>query len=213
MIARWLVQVRNCQRGVGGFGSTLGALEWISGALYLHAVITYRCTERARKRFKLRAEEDVVAPTNVLGDWYANLFNHGRERFVILASERTLLPLIMPARNSDFPGKVGEYLAEVLKEFGVPASKIEAEVSAMDSFRIGRTQSRSVIGVLTEYAFAATYHMPEESAFLTSLKLSGTPLIGPFKGEAADQRTCDAFGLPRKVRWWWTDLPLGPHVS
>ena len=181
------------------------------GSPYLRGVITYRCTERARERFKLRAEADVVAPTSVLGDWYANLFNHGRERWVILVGERTLLPLIIPARNSEFPGKVGEYLAEILKEFGVPASKIEAEVSAMDSFRIGRTENRSVVGVLTEYAFAATYHMPEESAFLTSLKLSETPL-GPFKGQAADQRTCDAFGLPRRMRWWWTGLPLGPHV-
>jgi len=175
-------------------------------------VITIRCTERVRKRFKLRAEEAEAAPTSVLGDWYANLLNHGPERFVILVSEKTLLPLIMPARNSEFPGRIGEYLGEILKEFGVPASTIAAEVEAMGSYVIGRTQSRQVLGVLNEFAAMATYHMPEESPFLTSLKLSETPL-GPFRFESADQRTCDAFGLPRRKRWWWTGLPLGPHVS
>jgi Domain of unknown function (DUF6933) len=175
-------------------------------------VITIRCTERVRKRFKLRAEAAGAAPSSVLGDWYANLLNHGPERFVVLVSERTLLPLIMPARKSEFPAKVGEYLGEILKEFGVPTQAIAAEVEATSSYVIGPTQNRQVVGVLNEFIAMATFHIPEESAFLTSLKLSETPL-GPFRYESADQRTCDAFGLPRKTRWWWTGLPLGPHVS
>jgi len=174
--------------------------------------VTFRCTERVRKRFKLTAVASADASTNVLGDWYANLLNHGPERHVVLVSERTLLPLIVPARKADFPDKVGDQLAEVLRSFGVPTRQIEAEVAKMRAYRIGRTQNRQVLSVLNEFCLLATYHMPEESPILASLRLSETPL-GPFGGEAADQRTCDAFGIPRQRNWWWSDLRVGPHAS
>lgn len=67
-------------------------------------------------------------------------------------------------------------------------------------------------GVLNDYIRLATYHMPEESRLLASLRLSETPQ-GPLEGESADQRTCDAFGLPRRRDWWWSKLRAGPHVS
>jgi hypothetical protein len=175
-------------------------------------MVTYRCTERVRKRFKLKARTDVSSAPTVLGDWYANLLNHGPDRHVFRVSERTLLPLIIPARNGEFPGRVGQYLSELLQYYGVPSPKIEAEVAGMGDYQIAKTQSRRVLGVLNEYVMLATYHMPEESRLLASLRLSETPL-GPFGGEAADQRICDAFGLPRRRDWWWSNIRPGPHVG
>jgi len=175
-------------------------------------VVTYRCTEKVRKRFRLEAKEPSERTTTVLGDWYANVLNHGPERHVVLVSEVTFLPLIIPARKADFPGGVGDFLTDVLQSFGVAPEAILAEVTAMDSYCIAKTASRQVLGVLNEYIFAATYHMPEASRFLTTLRLSGTPL-GPLDYDSADQRTCEAFGVPCRRDWWWQRDLRGPHIS
>lgn len=148
----------------------------------------------------------------MLGDWYANVLNHGPERHVVLVSEATFLPLIVPARKAEFPRLVGHYLIDLLHTLGVPPEKVQAEVEAMDAYAIAKTASRQVLGVQNDYIMMATHHMPEASRLLTSLRLSGTPL-GPLDYDSAEQRTCEAFGIPnRRDRWWRRDV-RGPHIT
>ena len=61
-------------------------------------MFTLRCTRRLLERFGEPAA-DVPAPTTVLGDWYANLLNVGRLRLVLCTSERTLLTVLVPAKD------------------------------------------------------------------------------------------------------------------
>ena len=175
-------------------------------------MVTYRCTEKVRKRFRLEAHEPSESSTTVLGDWYANVLNHGPERHVVLVSEVTLLPLIVPARKAEFPQTVRNYLLDVLQHLGIPDEMIRAEVDAMDTHCVAKTANRQVVGVLNEYVMLATHYMPEVSRTVASLKLSGTPM-GPIDLDSADQRTCDAFGIPRRRDRWWHPRLGGPHIS
>src|SRR5882672_4044257 len=81
----------------------------------LDRVITFRCTKRVVERFRLEPVEEAPASTGILGDWYANLLNVGSQRFVLCVSERTLLPVILPARRDSFPGRFGEHLRPLLE--------------------------------------------------------------------------------------------------
>jgi hypothetical protein len=77
-------------------------------------MITFRCTKRVAERFRLQLDDGAPVSTGILGDWYANLLNIGRQRLVLCVSERTLLPVILPARKDSFPGQFGEHLRWVL---------------------------------------------------------------------------------------------------
>ena len=58
----------------------------------------------------------VAAPsTTVLGDWFAQLVFVGHQRYVLLVSEHSRLPVIMPGRDlknlaRNFPGALAEVL-------------------------------------------------------------------------------------------------------
>jgi len=50
---------------------------------------TLRCTKRAIDHFQLRPHEGQAEESHtILGDWYANLLNVARKRWVFCVSER-----------------------------------------------------------------------------------------------------------------------------
>ena len=59
--------------------------------LFSVAMVRLRCTLRVLKRFGLEPGPEAAASTTLLGDWYANLLNAGRSRWVLCVSERALL--------------------------------------------------------------------------------------------------------------------------
>ena len=154
-------------------------------------MFTVRCTARALKRFRFQPAAASSPSTTRLGSWYANLLNFRRQRLVICVSERTLLPVLVPALNDTFPVRLGEYVGQVLVRLGIPRDLIEAEIAQMGSWEIGRTQSRSVIGVMTEFSFALATLSPLE----VSLWLGDTP-TSPLNGSDPISRTCEAFDVP-----------------
>ena len=138
----------------------------------------FRCTQRVLRRFKLTAIEPESASTRVLGDWYANLLNIAPTRLVLCQSERSLLPVILPARNKDFPAEFGSALRRVLQALVIPVQLVNAEVSATKDVQFAKTRSRQVLGVMNDFACGAQYlaHSPSEDPVLeTCLKLAETP--------------------------------------
>jgi len=138
-------------------------------------LITFRCTAKALKRFKLTPEEDLPDPTGVLGNWYVNLLNAGRQRLVMCVSEVSLLPVILPARNDEFPGRFPEYLFRTLCAVGIPDRAAAREAKQVKEYRIGRTASRSVLGVMNDFAFMAKVYLGYDDVFETTLKVAGSP--------------------------------------
>ncbi len=118
-------------------------------------MVVFRCTQRLAKRFALELAEDSPASTGTLGDWYANLLNIGHTRLVLCLSERTLLPVLLPARKAEFPGRFSAYLAPVLHGIGIASGLVEAEIASLGDVAFARTRSRSVLGALNDFAFNA----------------------------------------------------------
>lgn len=163
-------------------------------------MITVRCTARALKRFGLRAEEDPPPSTTILGSWYATLLNFGPQRHVLCVSERTLLPVLVPARNAEFPGRLSHHLGAFLQRLGVPRPAINSEIDEMSPIFVGRTQSRSILGVMNDFGRMATYDLDSASPADTSYWLGATP-SGPLNYDSPIQRTCASFGVtpPRVI--------------
>ena len=103
-----------------------------------------RCTRKLLDRIPGVVEETAPS-TTVLGDWYANIL-FGRPQVVLLASEKSLLPIVVPAAPiSGLVVRFIEQLAFVLDDFDVPKEQIMEELGRMEECHIGKTINRSVV--------------------------------------------------------------------
>ena len=142
-----------------------------------------RCTRALLGRFRKASIDEILLPapaTTVLGDWYANLLNVGRHRLVLCTNERSLLTVVVPARDlPDLPRRIAESAATLLASLGVHHDRIRTEVRAMQWIQVARTQSRSVLGSMNDFAFAVNVYFrgDRESVSLVELDrwLAETP--------------------------------------
>ncbi len=90
--------------------------------------------------------------TTALGDWYATVIYKGRQPLILAVSDRSLLSLLMPARELDqLPGHLTRTLIEKLQRMGVPETTIRQEVSKMDPVVYAKTANRSVLGSMNDF--------------------------------------------------------------
>lgn len=161
-------------------------------------MLIFRCTERVVRRFRLRLklQDDVPVSSGVLGDWYANLLNVGSARLVLCQSERSLLPVIIPARNDSFPAAFGPALAAVLRGLGVRENLIDREVAAAGEVMFSKPRSRRVLGAMNDFAFQAQGYAiaahKSDDAVAVCLELAEMP-SGPIGYESADSVTISLF--------------------
>ena len=95
-----------------------------------------------------------------LGDWYVNRFVVDRKPLLILLSARSLLPILMPARDvRALATRLPELVAGRLKTLGVAPRLIEAECTAMTPVNIARTADRSVLGIMVDFAKAVAVYL------------------------------------------------------
>jgi hypothetical protein len=150
------------------------------------AMYVLHCT----KKLLLRLKTDVLSahptPDTALGNWYATAL-FWKPQIALLASERTLLPVLMPlAPAATLPGRFPAELARMLTALGVSDQFIECELAAMTQCTIAKTANRSVVGILKEFSFLAEGYREylDTSDLLTlALRLADTP-CGPLKGNS-----------------------------
>lgn len=124
---------------------------------------------------------DPPVPTTALGDWYANRLIVDRKPLLLLLSSRSLLPILLPARDvRTLAARLGEVVAGRLRRLGIDASLIKAEISAMQPVHVAKTADRSVVGIMVDFASMAPYHLEAGSWDETTLpfveaKLAKTP--------------------------------------
>jgi hypothetical protein len=145
-------------------------------------VFTLRCTQKLLRRGLAETPPTGSPATTLLGDWYANVLVARPNHLVLCISERTLLPVVVLARDiKHLPQRVVEALAPVLQSLRVDQSAIEAELAAMQMWQVGRTASKSVVGSLNELMFFLEHQVhahPERSLQEHSLHLAGVPMKG-----------------------------------
>jgi hypothetical protein len=163
-------------------------------------VFTLRCTQRLLARSKVKLATESIEPTTRLGDWYANLLHLGRLQIVLAVSERTFLPVLVPAApGATLVPRLREGLAFVLRALDVARVDIEREVSEMESVAYGKTANRQVTGIMVDFAKALEFYIEDDQSLLAvALKLARTPCSPFYKTEeiSPDRKTVALFGRP-----------------
>ncbi len=151
---------------------------------------TLRCTAKLLKRFGLPVQGAGELPTNRLGDWYATLVHAPRMQLVLMVSERTLLPVVVPAREAPtILERAPTALADVLLRLGVRPALIEPELAAMAGASIGRTANRRVLGSMNDFLrMMRSHHWPPSSLTALSVELAAAP-CGPVGMASPDDLT------------------------
>ncbi len=143
---------------------------------------TLRCTAKLRKRLGVGDAGEPPPPSNRLGDWFANIIYTHRGHFVMLVSERSLLPVLTTARDLDnLVPRFLDDLAVLLDALGVSSGLIKRELELMLPVGFGRTNSRVVLGSMNDFfqmfKFMLPRH-PETTPLDWSRLLARTP-CGP----------------------------------
>lgn len=165
-------------------------------------MFTLRCTRKLLDRLKAEPVTDPSQADTVLGDWCANLVRVGRTQVALAVSERTLLPVVIPAKEGrTLVQRLAQALDPMLMSLGIPAQEVAAECRAMQQFAIGKTTNRRVLGSLNDLAFqleVGLVNWPDRSMQDHSLWLAKTPMKVIEYG-APDQATAAAFAAQRAL--------------
>jgi hypothetical protein len=100
-------------------------------------MVVLRCTRQLLMRLKYPNEDTSAQSTTRLGGGYGTLIRFGRWHVLLFISERSRLPVLLPARDADrialaFPKMVSETLMHI----GVPAAAVERECLSMSPITI-----------------------------------------------------------------------------
>jgi hypothetical protein len=98
---------------------------------------------------------------------------------VVCISERTLLPVVVPAKDiHGLHRRLCAQLEELLQVIGVPSAAIANELAQMHEHRVAPTASKSVLGSLNEAIFHLSWSLsgrPERSLLDHALHLADIP--------------------------------------
>lgn len=122
-------------------------------------MVILRATHKVLKLLPSVSTEPLNSDT-ALGDWYVKQFVVDRRPLLLLVSERSLLPILIPARKvRSVPDRLPELVADRLERGAVPRELIDSEVAAMTPVRVAKTVDRSVLGVLVDFAKLVPYYL------------------------------------------------------
>ncbi|HYS79837.1 MAG TPA: hypothetical protein VEM76_03970 [Anaeromyxobacteraceae bacterium] len=154
-------------------------------------MFTLRCTGKLLKRLHTSPVVDIEQPTTRLGDWYATLVYDHREQFVLCVSERSLLPVVVPAKEArTLAPRFRDTVAELLARLGVSPADIERERAEMADVRVGRTASRQVLGSMNDFLRMFSWRAPGRSLLDESRQLAEAP-CGPIGMRSPDDLTLE----------------------
>jgi len=152
---------RACRRGVapriGGRSARKCAAH--SDVDYLvDPMIVLRCTQKLLARLKRPEVPVETASTTRLGDWCGNILQIGRRQYLLFISERSRLPIVIPIRDARRLETIfADAVCNVLAAVGIGAGDIADERSKMSEIAFGRTNNRSLLGTLNDFAFMAQH--------------------------------------------------------
>jgi hypothetical protein len=142
-------------------------------------MVIVRATKKLLDRLGPPTSAVEQSSSTLLGDWYATAW-FWRPQVALLVSEVTLLPVLMPlAPGATLLQRFSLQMAAVLDAHGTPAEFIDAELQEMEEARLGKTASRSVVGIMNEFAYLADVWRQDEPDLLAlAVRLAATP-CGP----------------------------------
>ena len=166
-------------------------------------MVTLRCTQKLLRRLGVPPKVETPQPTNVLGHWYANLVYSRPHQLVLCLNERSLLAVLVSAREGNSLGeRFREATVGLLGRLGLRTGSIDAEALAMAEVRFGPTSSRRVLGCLNEAAFALSFKMAEDPppSLAQVEDWLSKHLYSLTNGRYPREVALDLFGVPRPPR-------------
>jgi len=122
-------------------------------------MVYLRATKKVLKFLPLTSGEPADSDT-ALGDWYVNRVVIGKSPLLLMVSSKSLLPIVVPARNVKTLGKrLPQIVGDRLERLEVDRAIIEAEINVMDSVQVGSTTSRSVLGTMVDFAKSMPFYI------------------------------------------------------
>ena len=123
-------------------------------------MVVLRATQKVLRTLPQSASDADVSDT-ALGDWYVNRIVVDRQPLLLLVSAKSRLAILAPARDvRSLPDRLPGIVANRLRRIDVDSNLIAAEIGAMHTTRVGRTQDRSVTGQMVDFAKAIPYYLP-----------------------------------------------------
>jgi hypothetical protein len=118
-------------------------------------VFTLHGTQKLRDRAKQALVESAPESTTWLGDWYGTVL-FWRPQLALLVNEQTLFPTLMGlAPAATLLERFPVALDRTMTSAGIERRFIEVELAEMGEGAWAKTASRSVLGVMNEFAFLA----------------------------------------------------------
>jgi hypothetical protein len=155
------------------------------------------CTKVIRDRLRLPAQlPSPVQPSTRLGNWYVHLARFGHQQIVIATSERSLLTVLLPARQLRESLEINfqAAVAELLHALELPTQIVNRELAAIQPLSFAAASNRRVIGSMNEFVRQIECDLTRTRDPLhLSLRLAETPMSAV--GSRAN------YGLPNDVAW------------
>jgi hypothetical protein len=153
------------------------------------------CTKIVRNRLRLPAQLlPPVQPSTRLGNWYVHLARFGHQQIVIATSERSLLTVLLPARQlrQNIEVRFQAAVAELLYALKLPTKVVNRELAAVQPISFAAASNRRVIGSMNEFARQIDSDLTRiRDSLHLSLRLAETPM------SAVGSRAY--YGLPHEV--------------
>lgn len=168
-------------------------------------MVVLRRTQKLAAQLPASADAFPSSDT-ALGDWYVNRIVVDRKPLLLLASSRSLLAIITPARDvGSLPSRLPSLVAQRLKRMRIPDGLIAAEVAAMAPVGVAKTADRSVVGILVDFAFMIPFHLERGGWDETTLPFIEAQLAkNPcFAGRPGDQTVFPEQATPALLASRW----------
>lgn len=124
-------------------------------------MVVLRATQKVLRLLPQSGHRPLVSDT-ALGDWYVNRIVVDRQPLLLLVSARSLLSVIVPARDvRGLPDRLAPIVARRLRRLAVDDAVVAAEIGAMSVVVVAKTVDRSVTGQLVDFAKCLPYYLPE----------------------------------------------------
>ena len=167
-------------------------------------MVFLRATRKLLRYLPPVSTSDLSSGT-ALGDWYVKRMVVDRVPLLILVSSRSLLPLVLRARDvRSLPERLPDLVRARLRRLGVPPELVEAEVAEMSPVEVAKTVDRSVLGVLVDFGKLLYHVLPEvwnEDDFRQmESRLAQTPC---FAGRGFDQAIVPRSKAPELLLARW----------
>ncbi len=122
-------------------------------------MVILRRTNRLRSLLPESEDSPSVSDT-ALGDWYVNRIVVHRKPLLLLVSSRSLLPLVVPARDvRTLPDRLAGLVGQRLARLVIPQAIIQWEIAMMAQVIVQKTIDRAVLGILVDFAKAVPHYL------------------------------------------------------